>query len=201
MPIMAPAQKMELLMMIYRAIFPENGVIGADNSTSTIRERFKAWALQVEPRMFKDSSTRKQTIPGMDIILDIGETHPNGTLKPKNIRCISQNPNKRDRNGNLSQTAILARAGHTIMWVIDQDLENGFLGSIQDGRWAPSRPRAVYPAKPAETAIDQSGTAYQIDEGEWIHQIPPMDKNNIAEAITEYFDFEDDEERTNYGAY
>ncbi len=197
MPRMAPEQKMELLMMAYRAIFPENEVINTNNSMSAIQERFKPWALRIAPRMFNDSTTQQQIIPGIDIVLDIGESNPNGTLKPNNLRCIAQNPNKQDGNGNLKQSAILARAGHKIMWVIDQDMENGFLGSIKDGNWEPSRPRAVFPvnsARAAETATDYTGRTYQIDEGNWVHNLPEIDKDRIADTITEQFG--DEEERT-----
>ena len=205
MPTMAPEQKMELLMMAYRAIFPESGLIDLNDATSAIRERFEPWALRIAPRMFKDSSNNELTIPGIELVLDIGETNPNNTLKPKNLRCIAQNPNKRDANGNLSQTAILARAGHKIMWVIDQDVENGFLGSIKDGNWEPSRPRATYPAsgRQLETAIDQTGNAYQRNEGGWVQNLPEMDRNNIDQEVTEYLDGDENDcgFTVDYGVY
>lgn len=198
MPNMAPEQKMELLMMAYRTLFPDNNPVNLNDGTSAIRQRFEAWALRIAPRMFKDSSTGQLTIPGIDIVLDIGEVNLDGTLKPKNLRCITQNPNKKDANGNLKQTAILARAGHKIMWVIDQDLKDGFLGSIKDGNWEPSRPRATYPARAAETATDHTGRTYEMNEGDWMQQLPVMDKDNIADTVADQFDMGDEME-VDYG--
>lgn len=182
MPEMTANQKMELIMVAFRKIFNNE-----DNF-----QKFQPWILNLQPRMFKDSTTGLQTVPGIDVILDINETHPNSTMKPKNLRFIAQNPNKRDNMGNLKENAILARAGHQIMWVIDKDVQNGFLGKIMDDKWVASQPRATYTARNPETAVDATGRTYQMDQGDWTRQLPDIEKDNVADAVTEQY--EGDEE-------
>jgi len=182
MPQMTASQKTEVIMIAFRKIF---------NNKDDF-QKLQPWILNLQPRMFKDSSTGLQTIPGIDIILDINEIHPNGTMKPKNLRFIAQNPNKLDGRGNLKENAILARAGHKIMWVIDKDIQNGFLGKVMDGKWEANQPRATYAARNPETAVDPTGRTYQMDQGNWTQRLPDIDKDNVADAIIEQF--EGDEE-------
>ena len=189
MPTMQPQQKVELMMAIYRAIFTarkENLLEDLNNAIAEIRERWGNWILNASPRLFKDSSTGIKDIPGFDVILDLGETDVNGIMIPKSLRFIAQNPNKRDNLGNLKENAILAQAGHKIMWVINTAIENGFLGKVMDGQWVPSAPRAVYPAQNrAPQAVDATGRNYQMKEGNWIQQLPDIDPNNTTNTVEE----------------
>lgn len=79
-----------------------------------------------------------QTLRGFDVDINAGD-------KIVQIRCIEQNPNKTDNNGNLKPNANLARMGHKIMWVIDR--KDSWLGRIQDGAWVPAFETATKPAQ------------------------------------------------------
>lgn len=189
MPTMQPGQKVELMMAVYRAIFgarKENMLDDLNNATAAMRERWGNWILRAAPRLFKDSSTGINDIPGFDIVLDLEEFNPNGTIKPKSLRFIAQNPNKKDGFGNLKENAILAQTGHRIMWVIDTTIENGFLGKVMDDQWIPSAPRATYPARSgAPQAVDNTGRNYQINEGDWVQQLPNIDPGNTVNMVEE----------------
>lgn len=78
-----------------------------------------------------------QTLRGFDVDINAGD-------KIVQIRCLEQNPNKTDNNGNLKPNANLARMGHKIMWVIDR--KDSWLGRIQDGAWIPAFETATKPA-------------------------------------------------------
>jgi len=186
---MNPQQKTELMMAVYRAIFgsrKENMLDDLNNAAAAIRERWGGQILRVAPRLFKDSSTGINDIPGFDVVLDLGELNENGTMKPKSLRFIAQNPNKRDGLGNLKENAILAQAGHKIMWVIDTAIENGFLGKVMDNQWIPSSPRATYPARAgAPQATDATGRNYQMNKGTWVQQLPNIDPGNTINMVEE----------------
>lgn len=65
------------------------------------------------------------------------------------VRCLEQNPNKTDNNGNLKKYANLARQGHQIMWVIDtKSNPNKWLGHMMDNVWHASFQPATTPATP-----------------------------------------------------
>lgn len=71
-----------------------------------------------------------------------------GAGKKIKLRLVEQNPNKEYSPGQLSKYAALARQGHLIAWLIDRT-NNTYLGSMQNGAWEPSQPRAY--TKPATT--------------------------------------------------
>jgi len=189
MPTMEAQQKVELMMASYRAIFEARKEALMEDLTkaaTAIRERWGGWILRANPRLFKDSSTGINDIPGFDIALDLGELNPNGTMCPKSLRFIAQNPNKKDGLGNLKENAILAQAGHRIMWVIDTDIQNGFLGKVMDDQWMPSTPRATYPTRNgAPQAIDNTGRNYQRNEGNWVQELPNIDQGNTVNVVEE----------------
>jgi len=190
MPIVQAQEKMEMMMAAYRGIFgvrPETLMEDLTNAATAIHERWKDCILRVAPRLFKDSSTGINDIPGFDIVCDFGDKNENGTMKPRSLRFIAQNPNKIDGFGNLKENAILARAGHKIIWVIDTDLQNGFLGKVMDDQWIPSTPRATYPARNgAPQATDATGRNYQMNEGNWVQQLPNIDPGNTVNIIEEF---------------
>jgi hypothetical protein len=107
------------------------------------------------------------------------------------LRAIQQNPNKRDSYGRLSEPAILARAGHQIVWFIDQNNDK-FLGKFQDGKWFKSEPRA-YTFKTAagnmRTAF--TGAGYQnAQAGFNFNNLPNVEPQDIP-AEVESHDFQE----------
>jgi len=197
MPIIQVQKKIELMMAIYRSIFGARpGQVMMDdltNASALIHERCKDFILRIVPRLFKDSSTGINDIPGFDITCDFGDINPNGTMKPKALRFIAQNPNKKDGIGNLKENAILARSGHKIMWVIDTSIENGFLGKVMDDQWIPNTPRATYPSQHTPKAVDATGRDYRINEGTWVQNLPNIDKENTVNFVEEFLNEEEDE--------
>jgi len=190
MPIVQAQRKVELMMAIYRVIF---GVIQGQvmesltSAAALIHEKWKDCILRITPRLFKDSSTGINDIPGFDVTCDFGDQNPNGTMKVRSLRFIAQNPNKKDGLGNLKENAILAQTGHKIMWVIDTALENGFLGKVMDDQWIQSAPRATYPArKVSPQAVDVTGRNYQMNEGNWVQDLPNIDPGNTVNIVEEF---------------
>ena len=191
MPIIQAQEKMEMMMAAYRGIFgtrQETLMEDLINAANAIHERWKDCILRINPRLFKDSSTGTNNIPGFDMTCDFGDINPNGTMRVRGLRFIAQNPNKRDGLGNLKENAILAQAGHRIMWVIDTALENGFLGKVMDDQWIPSAPRATYPYKRTPQAVDETGRNYNMNEGNWVQNLPNVDPKNTANAVEEFLD-------------
>lgn len=191
-------QKMELIMMVYRAVFTArqtDPLTDLNFESVNIAARFQN-VFNVQGRLFRDSTTGIQDIPGYDISLDVGEKNLNNTIKPLNLRFIAQNPNKVDNNGNLKENAILARKGHKIMWVINQGIANGFLGKIIDGTWQASAPRATYPANQnanypnPRQAVDQGGGQYNMNQGDWVAALPDIGQEDVSDAIVEAMDMD-----------
>jgi hypothetical protein len=189
MPKINNAQRMELVMEVYRAVFAarlENQLEDLNNSAGAISARWSIYILNIRGRLFKNS-----TIPGFDISLNIGDTNQDGTLKPLRLRFIAQNPDKRDGNGNLKENAILALQGHKIMWVINQDIANGFLGKVMDDQWYPSTQRATYPANQNTNhpnprhGVDQTGQTHNMNKGDWVSELPDVNQGEVADHIIE----------------
>lgn len=128
------------------------------------------------------------TLRGFDFELNLD----NRTIS---LRCVEQNPNKTDNNGNLKKYAILAQQGHKIMWVIDNK-NNRFLGRIHNDVWHASFVPATQPVVGTPNAYDspeqeaREDAAYNQVNQEW-HNTPsggpatslpsPMDINNLPE--------------------
>lgn len=136
-------------------------------------------------RTFKNSTTGQATLRGFDISLNLGELNPNGTIKLTSLRFIEQNPDKLDNYGNFKESAMLARQGHKIVWVISQGIEGGFLGKLQDGEWIQNRPQAYTRTNTTNvpTGIDQYGRTTMLNQGEW-QPIPDISGQNIEDAVT-----------------
>ena len=185
---MSNAQRMQFIKHVGLLIFsvplsdPQT-LAGAMKNTFTGAE-WGQWVVSgwAYGRTFKDSSTGLATLRGFDISLDIGMKNPDGTIKLLNLRFIEQNPNKLDAQGNLKENAILARAGNKIMWVVQNGIENGFLGKLQNGEWVPSRPRA-YVAATGPIGIDQYGENAHLNNGKW-SSAPTISPQGIDNSIT-----------------
>lgn len=115
------------------------------------------------------------TLRGFDVSINLG-------TRCIDIRCVEQNPDKTDANGNLKWTANLARQGHKIMWVIDRN--GGFLGRMQDGDWVPGFEPATQPViqQPAQQNVPSAGPAAQTDSLE-LEELPELPN---AADIPEY---------------
>lgn len=127
-------ERMALLMNVFNTVFSSKAA-NTDITRVIVTSPFLAGG-QKNGRWFKDSTTGQPTLRGFDLDINLGD-------RVIMIRCLEQNPNKRDFNGNLKPLANMARQGHQIMWVIDRKVQSGgFLGRIQDGQWIPSEQRA-----------------------------------------------------------
>jgi hypothetical protein len=183
MPTMTDQLKLEFVREINRIIFsstPEN------ITQATINEKFTPWIMFFGPRTFKNSATGIQSLRGVDVGLDVGELDSSGVVKPKRLRFIEQNPDKINGFGQLKPTSMLARQGHKIMWIINQDINNGFIGKMVDNVYEPIQSRPYYqrtnPPNPRQ-ATDQMGNQYSLDNGKWVNQLPYTRENNIPDLV------------------
>ena len=126
---MTNEQKMGVLKLIFSTIF-----LSKAQNTDITQVIVTTNMGNFPGRWFKEGLIR-----GFDLAINTGD-------KIVSIRCVEQNPNKMDKFNNLGKYANLARQGHQIMWVIDKNTENGFLGRIQDNEWVPSFVPATTPA-------------------------------------------------------
>jgi hypothetical protein len=135
---MTNAQKMALITEIFNMIFASKQVLtneqwGKVPAPQAFAGNMTYWG----PRLFVNGTVR-----GVDIEVNVGD-------RILSLRFMEQNANKTDKNGNLKQTAIRARSGERIMWVVDRKAQvNAFLGSMQNGTWVASQDRATVPAQP-----------------------------------------------------
>ena len=185
MPLMTNQAKMMFIMMIYRLIFSLNkNDPGLQQSIQGIQPdpQWAPWILSFKGRCFKNSTTGFLNLRGFDVSLDIGKVNPDGTIQPLNLRFLEQNPDKLDNAGNLKQTSVLARQGHQLMWIIQRDVQNGFLGKVMDGKWEASAPRAVYPSTGA-TGSDQYGNNMTIDRGQWVDNLPNIPQSETTQFV------------------
>ena len=155
---MTNAQKMALVQEIFRMIFASKQTLTNDAWTHTpVPPAFAGFITGWQPRGFV-----KGTVRGADVDVNIG----NRILQ---LRFMEQNMNKTDNNGQLKQTAIRARNGECIMWVVDRTKQfNAFLGSIQNGNWMPSQDRAARPVSAVDgviQAVSADGTMQTLPAG------------------------------------
>ena len=186
MPQMTNQAKMEFIMAIYRLIFSlDKNDPGLHQSIQGIQlgPEWAPWILSFKGRCFKNSTTGFLNLRGFDVSLDIGKVNPDGTIQPLNLRFIEQNPDKLDNAGNLKQTAILARQGHQIIWIIQRDVQNGFLGKVMDGTWEQSSDRAIYPSTNPQTATDQYGNNMALDRGQWVNSLPDINPADTTQHV------------------
>lgn len=183
--------RMEFIMDVYRLIFsldPNDPGLHQSIQSVQIDQKWAPWLLFFQGRMFNDSTTKTKIIRGFDVSLNIGEVNPNGTIAPLNLRFMEQNPNKLDHNGNLKTFANLARGGHKIMWVINKDIDNGFLGRVQDDQWIKSVKHPVTTVSfkqyiPQTTGIDQQGNPMIMNQGNWINKVPTIDPGDTLQKV------------------
>ena len=178
--------RMEFIMDVYRLTFslnPNDPGLHQSIQGVQIDQKWTPWLLHFQGRMFKDSTTGLMTIRGFDVSLDIGNT-VNGVLAPLNLRFIEQNPNKLDNFGNLKTFANLARQGHKIMWVINKDVPNGFLGRVQNDQWFKSNQRPVNTVSTTQTVgVDQDNNQMVINQGNWIDKLPNTNVENAMQRM------------------
>lgn len=124
---MTNQEKMNILIGIYDALFQSK------QANSDITQV----VITTNMGKFPGRWFVNQTLRGFDV--DISTE-----IKMVQIRCIEQNPNKLDNNGNLKKHANLAQQGHKIMWVIDR--KGSWLGHMQDGIWIPANDPATKPS-------------------------------------------------------
>ena len=170
---MTNEEKMALLKAIAVSIFAGK-LSGTDVTKDYITDQFIVGG-RVNGRWFKES------LRGYDLDINTGK----GIIS---IRCVEQNPNKMDNNGNLKWTANLARQGNKIMWVIDRN--GGFLGRIHDGEWVAGFEPAIQPAVAeqvyhpinANAAVAENNIMESMDTNE-LPEIPG--NKNIPDYILE----------------
>ncbi len=142
---MTNAEKMTFIRLVAEAIFASKAA-NTDMLARVIQHPSIVGG-KTKGRWFKNAETGEQTIRGFDIDLNIDGR----TLQ---LRFMEQNPDKTDGRGNLKWTAVLARQGHKMMWVINRAPGGGFLGRMQDGEWIPSKERA-YTTVNDQAALDR----------------------------------------------
>jgi len=112
--------KIQLLVLVYLLIF--NSKQANSDITKVVLAHPKIKGGKINGRWFKNSVTGQRTLRGFDFVAVDGN-------KEIPLRMIEQNPNKNSRYAEM------AKVGSKIAWVIRQDLENGFIGRVQDGQW------------------------------------------------------------------
>jgi hypothetical protein len=150
---MSNAQRMALVKSVYNLIFGSKGL--TDNSwlKSPKPAGFEALIVTWTPKIFVSGTVRA------------ADADVNDDGRILSLRFMEQNMNKADINGNLKQTAIRARNGEFLMWVVDRKIKvGGFLGSIQNGDWIASEMRAVQPAGALVAAAGASQDRFVSEE-------------------------------------
>ncbi len=175
---MTNTERMAFIMTVHNAIF-------ASKEQNTNIETVVISNPAIVPTQYSKGQGRtfvNGTIRGFDISLNVGN-------KVIPLRFMEQNPNKTLDGVTLTKYAILARRGHKIMWVIDQN--SSFLGRIQDGQWHASEQRAYSPTPPQQQhtethenqPYDDTGLAAQNQSAE---EIPDV-VTGIPEYVLAYY--------------
>lgn len=206
MPVMTNQQRIDFLKHVHSKIFSRRFPMDVQPGTQRFAQlvpmfqeevkkiqldpMWNAWTVEqpAKARTFKCAELGAYILIGFDVTLNIDE----GQLK---LRIIEQNPHKKGHLGELKETAILARRGHNIAWIIDNTSQNDnkFLGKMQDGEFIPNKPRAYEKVTPmrnvgasiVETEVrqDQYGTNYQNLGDDWLSDIPIIDPNDILGVV------------------
>jgi hypothetical protein len=161
---MTAQEQMELIRVIHNTIF-ESKRLNTDITKATI----------LHPRIPGGVATGRWFVGGklrgFDITLDRGD-------KTMHLRFMEQNPNKYDKFNNLSHFAGLARQGVRITWVIDQSIDGGWLGRIENNTWVKTKPRS-------HTTYSRQSAAPHRSMMEEIPQIPSdIDIPEYVEQMT-----------------
>lgn len=158
---MTNTERMAFIMTVYNAIF-------TSREQNTNIETVVISNPAIVPTQYSKGQGRtfvNGTVRGFDISLNVGN-------KVIPLRFMEQNQNKMLK-GMLTKYANLARMGHKIMWVIDQN--SSFLGRIQDGQWHASEQRAYSSTPPQQQYV---GTQNQPND-----DTSPASQNQLAEEI------------------
>jgi len=200
MPQMPVETRMQFINHVFTLMFSTPHAVWTQ---ARIADQWQPWTIgwPITGKLFANGYCR-----AMDVTLDIGNP---GAPQYLRLRFVEQNPNKETFPGSgvLKETAIRARRGERLMWVINQDT-NQFLGSVQNGQWLQSQPRATYataaPGTPAYAPTPAPnmapGPSYQapelaenvapatelMDEALNAEMIPDVDMN-IPEFIEQYY--------------
>jgi len=91
--------------------------------------------------------------------------------------------------GNLKENAVLAQAGHQIMWVIDSQT-NTFLGKMLNGEWMASTPRAFNTVQQTveTTGTEVDGQTVYRQNGEWQQNLPNIQPQDVVGAVEQLGD-------------
>lgn len=135
MPKMTANQQSAFLLHIFTLMFNTPHALWPQ---AQIGDEWRPWIVgwPIKGKLFVNGTLR-----AIDINLNLAS----GTLQ---LRIMEQNPNKETYPGSgiLKPTALRAKRGERIMWVINQGTGT-WLGSIQNGQWVPSNKMATYPAQ------------------------------------------------------
>lgn len=120
---MTNQEKMDLLMHVFNVIFQSKAsnmnIAQSSIQNPHIANNINGIAGRCFGRWFVNGTLR-----GFDIDVKT-------SIRILPLRCLEQNPNKRDNRGNLTWSAALAQQGHQLMWVIDRSPGGEFLGRLQ----------------------------------------------------------------------
>jgi hypothetical protein len=141
-------QKMALITYIYNMIF---GTPHAQWRQAPLPPQFAAFITSWVPQIWAQGAVRAVVVG-----INVGN-------RVLNLKFLEQNPNKLDSAGNLKDTSNRARRGERIMWVIDANQENGFLGSMQNDQWVPSQDKAYQPVAPNTQVAAAGGVPSTIN--------------------------------------
>ncbi len=177
---MTDQERIEFMVKMASIIFEIKGK-GLNPTTCTVQTKWGNFT----GRTFSNGK-----LIGFDIDLnDAGDVVP--------LRILEQNPDKVDNYGNLKQNAILARAGHKIVWIIRRDRERGFIGKVQDGVFEKSEPRALqtvtygaagtgtYQPTVGEDQFNQNYTGF--NDGSWVADLPEINTSEIPLGMTDMY--------------
>ena len=142
------AQRMALVMNVYNLMF---NTPHTQWRNTPMPQQFAQFITRWVPQIWANGAVRA---------VEIGITS-NGRLLP--LKFLEQNPNKLDHQGRLKETALRAQNGERIMWIIDARQQNGFLGSVQNGQWQPSKSRAYQPVQQNYQAAGATGSPQSIN--------------------------------------
>jgi len=179
---MTNEEKMAVLKLIFNTLF-QSKQLGTDITQVIIPTNMGD---------FKGRWFSNNTLRGFDVSINLG-------ARVIDIRCVEQNPDKKDTKGNLKWTANLARQGHQIMWVIDRN--GGFLGRVQNNDWIPGFEPATQPATYQQPAQQEAQNPVAQTESLELEELPEIPNaadipeyilNSVAEMEEEPPDWDGD---------
>jgi hypothetical protein len=160
------AQKMQLIKDMVDGIFNSKAMMSAEQWQKVpMPAKWTSFIKMWNPRMFKNSVTQQYTLRGIDLDIHTGKALVQ-------LRILEQNPDKTYPGGNtVKPLAQKARQGHRIAWAIDRNVDNGWLGSLQDGEWIPA-------TNPAYTTAAPEALNRPVEEN-----LPVFPEEDIPESV------------------